>query len=62
MHNVPGGVTHDDVAKGSTRMTNHKVQRSEFDTGAGDGPQTGRAPGDEDLTDEQAMDQLERKV
>jgi hypothetical protein len=61
MHNVPGGVTHDDIAKGSTRMTNHKVQSSDIDTGAGDGPQTERAPGDEELGDQEAMDKLERK-
>ena len=43
-------------------MADHKVQQSEFVTGASDGPQTERAPGDEDLTDEQAMDKIERKV
>ncbi|KAJ9612248.1 hypothetical protein H2200_003845 [Cladophialophora chaetospira] len=61
LHNVPGGVTHDDVAKGSTRMTAHKVQGDTLAAGASDGPQTDRAPGDESLSDEQAMDKLERK-
>ena len=57
---MPGGVTHDPVAKGSTRMDKHKVQPSDM-AGASSGPGTDRAPGDEDLTDEQAMDQIERK-
>lgn len=61
LHQVPGGVTHDDQAKGSTRYTEHKVQQSEFVTGASDGPNVDRAPGDENLTDEQAMDKLEKK-
>ena len=42
-------------------MTEHKSQQSDFVTGASDGPQTDRAPGQEGLTDEQAMDNLERK-
>ena len=56
---MPGGVTHDDNAKGSTRYTAHIKQDSEFATN--NGPQTDRAPGDENLTDDQAMDKLERK-
>ena len=48
--------------KGDARMAAHKKQTSEFDEGAGAGPQTDRAPGDESLTDEQAMDKLEKKV
>lgn len=54
-------MTHDDQAKGSTRYTAHKVQQSEFVTGASDGPNVDRAPGDEQLTDNQAMDKLEKK-
>ncbi|KIW71208.1 hypothetical protein PV04_03399 [Phialophora macrospora] len=61
MHAVPGGVTHDPFAKGSTRMTEHKVQPNSFGGGASDGPQTDRAPGQEDLSDEAAMDRIERK-
>ncbi|KIW47030.1 uncharacterized protein PV06_02643 [Exophiala oligosperma] len=61
LHSVPGGVTTDPFAKGSTRMTEHKKQTSEFETGASDGPQTDKAPGQEELSDEQAMDNLERK-
>lgn len=62
LHNVPGGVTHDDNAKGSDRYTKHIAQQSHLETGASDGPGTERAPGDENLTEEQAMDKLERKV
>lgn len=61
LHNVPGGVTTDPFAKGSTRMEAHKKQESEFVTGASDGPQTDRAPGQEELSDDQAMDNIERK-
>lgn len=59
---MPGGVTQDPFAKGSTRMTDHKKQVSDFEKGASDGPLADKAPGDEDLTDEQAMDKIERKV
>ena len=38
-------------------MAKHKVQDSELEEGA----MVDRAPGDENLTDEQAMDKLERK-
>ncbi len=38
-------------------MAKHKVQDSEFEEAA----MVDRAPGDENLTDEQAMDKLERK-
>ncbi|KAK4936430.1 hypothetical protein LTR10_022704 [Elasticomyces elasticus] len=64
LHAVPGGVTQDPFAKGSTRMTAHKKQDSDFEKGASDGPQVERAPGQEDpeeLSDEQVMDNLERK-
>lgn len=42
-------------------MTEHKKNASDFEKGASDGPQTARAPGQEGLSDEQAMDDLERK-
>jgi hypothetical protein len=61
LHNVPGGVTEDPFAKGSTRMTAHKKQESEFETGASDGPYTDKAPGQEEISDEQAMDNIERR-
>lgn len=61
LHNVPGGVTHDPIAKGSTRMTAHKTTESDFVTGASDGPLADRAPGQEQLSDEQVMDQIESK-
>lgn len=61
LHNVPGGVTHDPFAKGSTRMTAHKTTDSDFVTGASDGPLADRAPGQEQLSDEQVMDNIERK-
>jgi hypothetical protein len=60
MHDVPGGVTHDPAAKGSTRYTEHRAQPNGFG-GASEGPRTDKAPGQEDMTDEQAMDQVERK-
>ena len=63
LHNVPGGVTHDPQAKGSTRFEKHKVQSGgDVEFGAGEGPQVDRAPGDEQLSDNQAMDKVERKV
>ncbi|EXJ72169.1 uncharacterized protein A1O5_04673 [Cladophialophora psammophila CBS 110553] len=61
LHSVPGGVTHDPFAKGSTRMTEHKVQPSDFVQGASEGPRTDRAPGQEGLSDEQVMDKIERR-
>jgi len=62
LHNVPGGVTKDPFAKGSTRMTEHKKNPTDFEKGATDGPLTDRAPGEEELSDEQVMDSHERKV
>jgi len=63
LHDVPGGVVHDPQAKGSTRFEKHKVQSGgDQDVAAGDGPLVDRAPGDEELGDEEAMDKLERKV
>lgn len=61
LHDVPGGVTHDPNAKGSTRYTHHIAQESHLDKGASSGPQVDEAPGDENLTQEQAMDKTERK-
>lgn len=60
MHSVPGGVTHDPNAKGSTRYTEHIRQPNSYDS-TNEGPQVDRAPGDEELSDEQAMDKLEKK-
>jgi len=62
LHAVPGGVTQDPFAKGSTRMTAHKKQPSDFEIGASEGPLTDRAPGQEGLSDEQAMDNIERRA
>lgn len=61
LHNVPGGVTHDPEAKGSTRYTAHHVTQNDFDKGAGAGSAVDRAPGDENLTNAEAADKLERK-
>ncbi|KIW10334.1 hypothetical protein PV08_11296 [Exophiala spinifera] len=61
LHAVPGGVTEDPFAKGSTRMTAHKKNPSDFDKGASEGPRTDKAPGQEELSDDQVMDQVERK-
>lgn len=60
LHNAPGGVTSDPFAKGSTRMTAHKTMESEFVAGASEGPLADRAPGQEELSDEQVMDNIER--
>ena len=63
LHDVPGGVVHDPQAKGSTRFEKHKAQSGgDQEFGATEGPQVTRAPGDEQLGDEEAMDKLERKV
>lgn len=58
---MPGGVTHDSNAKGSDRYTKHIAGQSEIETGASEGAQVERAPGDEKLTNDQAMDKIERK-
>lgn len=42
-------------------MTEHKKNPSDFEKGASDGPLTDRAPGEEELSDEQVMDRHERK-
>jgi len=63
LHDVPGGVVHDPQAKGSTRFEKHKAQKDgDQALGAGEGPQVERAPGDEELSDGEAMDKVERKV
>ncbi|KAK4931145.1 hypothetical protein LTR66_016060 [Elasticomyces elasticus] len=62
LHAVPGGVTHDPTAKGSTRYTNHAVQKSDIETGAADGSGFERAPGDESLTEEQAQEKYGSKT
>ena len=60
---MPGGVVHDPKAKGSTRYEKHIAQGGgDVEYGAGEGPGVDRAPGDEDLGDEEAMDKLEAKV
>ncbi len=41
-------------------MTAHKVQPNDFGGGS-DGPQADAPPGQEDLSSEQVMDQIERK-
>jgi hypothetical protein len=38
LHNVPGGVTNDPGAKGSTRATEHARQKPDVEVGASDGP------------------------
>jgi len=63
LHDVPGGVVHDPQAKGSTRFEKHKAQNGgDQEFAAGEGPHVTRAPGYEQLGDEEAMDKLERKV
>jgi len=62
LHNVPGGVVHDPNAKGSTRREQHIVGDSDVNHGASEGPGVDRAPGDEGLSDDAAMDKVERKV
>lgn len=42
-------------------MTEHKKNPSDFEKGASDGPRVDKAPGQEELTDEQAMDNVERR-
>ncbi|EXJ83912.1 hypothetical protein A1O1_07541 [Capronia coronata CBS 617.96] len=61
LHAVPGGVVRDPQAKGSTRTDEYSKTASDFDRGASDGPGVDRAPGQEGLSDEQVMDQIERK-
>jgi hypothetical protein len=42
-------------------MTAHKKNDTDFEKGASDGPLTDRAPGEEELNDEQVMDNREQK-
>ena len=54
---------HDPQAKGSTRFEKHKAQSTgDQEYAAGEGPQVDRAPGDENISDEAAMDKVENKV
>jgi len=63
LHDTPGGVVHHPAAKGSTRTAAHRDQKgADVDLGASDGPNVDRAPGDEELNDDEAMDKVERKV
>jgi len=63
LHNVPGGVVHDPAAKGSTRYEKHHQQKGgDVEFGAAEGPAVEKAPGDEQLGDEEAMDNVEAKV
>jgi hypothetical protein len=62
LHDVPGGVVHDPNAKGSTRYEKHIKGGSDVDHSASEGPGVDRAPGDEEISDEAAMDKLETKV
>lgn len=62
MHNVPGGVTQDPQAKGSTRFEAHKASAPDEERGATDGSGVEQnVPGLEDLTPEQAAEQVGRK-
>ena len=62
LHNVPGGVTQDPQAKGSTRYTEHKATTSDFVKGASDGPGVDQnTPGMEELSTQQARDKVEQK-
>jgi hypothetical protein len=63
LHPVPGGVVNDPRAKGSTRYEKHIRQKgSDLDHEAGEGPGVEKAPGMEELGDEEAMDNVERKL
>lgn len=62
LHDVPGGVVHDPNAKGSTRYEQHTKGGSDVDASASEGPRVDRAPGDEEISDEVAMDKMESKT
>ena len=53
---------HEPNSKGSMKYTKHVQQPSDFVKGQSAGSAIEKALGDEDLTDEQAEDQLERKI
>lgn len=62
MHDVPGGVTQDPQAKGSTRFEAHKASGPDVDRGATEGSAVDQdVPGLEDLTPEQAAEKVGRK-
>lgn len=62
LHNVPGGVTHDPQAKGSTRFDAHKATESGLSRGATEGSGVDQnVVGLENLTPEQAADRVEHK-
>jgi hypothetical protein len=63
MHNVPGGVTQDPQAKGSTRFEAHKASDSNVERGATEGSNVEQdVPGLEELTPEQAADKVGGKA
>ena len=62
LHSVPGGVTHDPTAKGSTRYTSHIRQTHEQNAGASEGPGVDEVPGEEEMSREEGMNAVERKV
>ena len=62
MHNVPGGVTQDPQAKGSTRFEAHKASDPDVERGATEGSAVEQnVPGLEDLTPEEAAEKVGRK-
>lgn len=62
LHKVPGGVTQDPQAKGSTRFEAHKAGDSNVDRGATEGSTVEQnVPGLEDLTPQQAADKVGHK-
>ena len=62
LHNVPGGVTQDPQAKGSTRFEAHKAVDSNINRGATEGSAVNQdIPGLENLTPEQAADKVGHK-
>ncbi|ETN40447.1 uncharacterized protein HMPREF1541_04724 [Cyphellophora europaea CBS 101466] len=62
LHNVPGGVTQDPQAKGSTRFEAHKAGDSDITRGATEGSLVDQdAVGLENLTPEQAADKVGHK-
>jgi len=61
LHAVPGGVVEHPGAKGETRTAAHSKQESAFEVGASEGPRAEKPPGQEELSDEQVMDNIERR-
>ncbi|EHY56711.1 hypothetical protein HRR83_002206 [Exophiala dermatitidis] len=60
-HATPGGTVRDPQSQGQTRLAEHSKTASDFDKGAGEGPRAEHPPGQEHLSDEQVMDNIERK-